>query len=143
MIGLTKRQTKEKYKMKRKVIKDGFVIRIKNASSYFTIALFIVLSVVVQNNVNYVGCEEQIQSYFGEDPHRSGHYSNQYSSSSSSSNDRNGLTLDSAAFKQGIVKDCLQQCPDQVGLMLWNDMCKVELWEVREVNSLLTSLTMT
>lgn len=110
MIGS---QSSNKYKMKRKLIKhDSFVIQLRNASSCLSIALF-VLS-VVQSNVNYVGCEEQIQSYFGEDPHRSGHYSNQYSSSSSS-NDRNGLTLDSAAFKQGIVKDCLQQCPDQVG----------------------------
>lgn len=94
--------------MKKKLIlkKHDFVIKL-------SVALFLALS-VVQNNVNYVGCDEQFQSYFGDDPHR-GSYSNQYSSSSS-----NGLTLDSAAFKQGIVKDCLQQCPDQVGFYRGN-----------------------
>lgn len=114
MIGSQSSTYPTKYKMKKK---HDFVIKLRNiVSSSLAIAL-LVISVVVQSNVNYVGCEEQIQSYFGDDPHRSGHY-NQYSSSINSHNHNNGLTLDSATFKQGIVKDCLQQCPDQVCVIL-------------------------
>ncbi|XP_063703914.1 proto-oncogene tyrosine-protein kinase ROS isoform X2 [Culicoides brevitarsis] len=80
--------------------KHEFVIKL-------SVFVFVALH-IVQNNVNYVGCD--FQSYFDDDSQNRGAA---FSSSSTSSLSSGLQTLDSAAFKQGIVRDCLQQCPDQ------------------------------
>lgn len=108
-----------KYKMKRKFIENDCVISdlkqnftIINKKIISSVIILLCWSVLLQNNIKNVGCESQIQSYFGDDPSRNGFF-NRYSSSNLNNNN-NGLTLDTAAFKQGIVRECLQKCPDQV-----------------------------